>query len=925
MSLQEVKVIAQTSSGTKIRVPVLLEAKGGRIYFWDGKVGTKTRYGLMSEVKAMAGAHFHGYDDEGEYAKVKVWSVDDCQRNRFQIGYLCGEDVYAWFDRPVVRHEYRPFSRAGQPAVVMPHQYDLADAGLTYHYQIYAAEMGCVDGDAVVHVNRANRGFKLSLAELWRKFHGGQDRGRAWDRSIPTYIRSLCGETLRLNRVLNVLAKGRQPVVRVTLASGRSVRVTADHEICVGYDRYKPAEQLRAGETVLTNGVKVDKDGYVRVHGIRHHRESTHGVYEHILVAEEMVGRPIGRDEVVHHKNGVKHDNRPENLEVLARGNSEHASLHGRAGGFKRLDGGRAGHGGLVSFVPRFDAVVSVEPDGAADVYDVVCIDPHRNFVANSVVVHNCGKTLAAQMVIENSGVDLVWWAGPKTSLPNIKREFKLWGFPFHRIQVEFFTYEGLARVMDEWDGSQTLPRFFVADESSRCKTATAQRSKACQKLADLIRDKYGFEGYVIEMSGTPSPKTPCDWWSQSEIAWPGFLKEGSYKAMEERLAFMVEQQFQAGKFKKRIGWKDDQRKCVECGQAREEGPHILDECDDPDEYHAFKPSTNEVAYLYERLKGLVVIKHKKDCLQLPEKRYRKVVCKPTRSTLRVAEAIAQAVPNAVTGMTLLRELSDGFQYREQQDGITKCTHCTDGTVAEWLDPDDPEATYQAVNMLDPELMARLVKQIVPCPVCGGSREVPKMVRIAREIPCPKDAALKMLLDENEEVGRLVIFAGFTGSVDRIVKLCLKEKWDVVRCDQGNFQVLAAKSDSAEGAMVTAEEPLDYWANLERHGKVAFVANPESGGMSLTLVEARMAVYWSNSWKPEYRVQSEDRIHRKGMDENLGCTIVDLIHLPSDERVLNVIRANRRLELMTMGEALEGLDWNDGSEEGEMSVEEIAS
>ena len=73
------------------------------------------------------------------------------------------------------------------------------------------------------------------------------------------------------------------------------------------------------------------------------------------------------------------------------------------------------------------------------------------------------------------------------------------------------------------------------------------------------------------------------------------------------------------------------------------------------------------------------------------------------------------------------------------------------------------------------------------------------MVRIAREVPCPKDAALKMLLDENEEVGRLVIFAGFTGSVDRIVKLCLKEKWDVVRCDQGNFQVFAAKSDSPEG------------------------------------------------------------------------------------------------------------------------------
>ena len=427
----------------------------------------------------MRGSHFHGYDDEGEYAKKMVWSVDDCQRNRFQIGYLCGEDVYAWFDRPLVRHEYRPLTRGGVPQTFMSHQADMSDAGLTYHYQIFGAEMGT-------------------------------------------------------------------------------------------------------------------------------------------------------------------------------------------------------------------------------------------------------GKTLAAQMVIEKSGVNLVWWAGPKTSIPNIKREFKLWGFPFDRIQVEFFTYEGLARVMDEWDGSQTLPRFFVADESSRCKNDTSQRSKACQKLADLIREKYGYEGYVIEMSGTPSPKTPCDWWSQCEIAWPGYLKEGSRRAMEERLAFMVEQQFDAGKFKKRIGWKDDERKCGECGDTYEEGPHELDGVTDPDEYHKFVPSTNEVAYLYQRLKGLVIVKHKKDCLHLPEKRYRKVVCKPTASVLRVAQSIAQAAPNAVTGMTLLRELSDGFQYREVQDGMTACTHCTDGTVAEWVDPDDPEATYEAIDMLDADLVARLVKKTVPCPLCNGKREVPR-------------------------------------------------------------------------------------------------------------------------------------------------------------------------------------------------------
>jgi len=419
--------------------------------------------------------------------------------------------------------------------------------------------------------------------------------------------------------------------------------------------------------------------------------------------------------------------------------------------------------------------------------------------------------------------------------------------------------------------------------------------------------------GYVIEMSGTPSPKTPIDWWSQCEIAWPGFLREGSAKAMEARMAFMVDQKFETAAFKKRIGWKDDENKCDVCGDTREEGPHELDGLTDPADYHPFKPSKNEVAYLYERLKGLVIIKHKKDCLNLPDKRYRQIVCKPNASTLRVAKALMEAAPNAITGMTLLRELSDGFQYREQKDGMTKCHHCTDGTVEEWFIPGDEERVFSNIDLLDDELVSQLEKRRVTCPVCGGKQEVDKIIRVTREVPCPKDAALRMLLDECEETGRIVIFAGFTGSVDRVTKLVKKEGWSAVRCDQGNFNILPHDNEET-----VTEEPLDYWANVEAHPRVAFVANPESGGMSLTLVESRMAVYWSNSWKPEFRIQSEDRIHRKGMDENLGCTIVDLIHLPSDRRVIDVIRANRKLELMTMGEVFEGVNWEDAAtQEGE--------
>jgi hypothetical protein len=502
------------------------------------------------------------------------------------------------------------------------------------------------------------------------------------------------------------------------------------------------------------------------------------------------------------------------------------------------------------------------------------------------------GKTLSTISCMEQSGAKSWLWIAPKSAMYSVQLEFDKWK---SQIRPQFYTYEGLRELAKNWPKDSPPPQGLVLDEASRCKTHTAQRTQAAKWMADYIREYWGDKGYVILMSGSPAPKSPVDWWSLCNIACPGFLKEGNPEKFRFRLAIMKQAEGVAGTYSALESWLDDEKKCKVCGKYADD--YIHDVFNLEQDHHVYLPSKNEVAYLYQRMNGLVLVKLKKDCLDLPEKQYRVILVKPSQNIINAAKLLVAQGNSGIKTLTLLRELSDGFQYDEQAIGTETCPLCKGERTAIDFIYTGPDDQYD-------EMMRRQYEGLeIPegvfqegskaCPHCDGTGEVTSYTRVATQVESAKEQVLSDLFDEHEDIGRLVVYAGFTGSVDRCVEIAKKNHWNWIRVDGRGW------ASSLEG-LDAKELLLKFQGKDER--RLVFIGQPSAAGMGLTLTASPTIVYYSNDFNAESRVQSEDRIHRMGMDINRGATIIDLIHLPSDELVLNNLKKKKKLQAMTMGE-----------------------
>ena len=295
------------------------------------------------------------------------------------------------------------------------------------------------------------------------------------------------------------------------------------------------------------------------------------------------------------------------------------------------------------------------------------------------------GKTLPTFQAIIDTKCNDAWWIAPKSALRGLRLELIKWNFPSH-LNLYLMTYDKFKRI---FTGSLALvPQFIVFDECQKLKNPRSKQGQLAKDLAHCQKEKFGDDRYMILLSGTPAPKDPSDWWNITEVACPGFLREGSKTALMNRL----------GEFEQREGG---------IGQLY---------------WHLLEWKKEEVELLHKRLDGLVEVFLKKDCLDLPQKIYNTIVLDISTDYIRAANMLKNSEAMAAKLLNRLRQLSDGFLYTSTPDEVK----ATNKRSTKYF-PDCPKDKQLREDLEEFEDIGRMIIY------CGFQASLDKIVSICIE------------------------------------------------------------------------------------------------------------------------------------------------------------------------------------------------
>jgi len=151
----------------------------------------------------------------------------------------------------------------------------------------------------------------------------------------------------------------------------------------------------------------------------------------------------------------------------------------------------------------------------------------------------------------------------------------------------------------------------------------------------------------------------------------------------------------------------------------------------------------------------------------------------------------------------------------------------------------------------------------------------------------PDNPRMSALLDTLEDVnGKAIIWARFRQDINQIM------------AELGEHAVRYDGSVSYDQRMENRRRFQD-----PNDSARFFVANPAAGATGLTLTEASTVIYYSNSFKLEDRLQSEDRAHRIGQKDNVRY--IDLIASGTvDARIVDSLRKKLDVASQVTGDRL---------------------
>lgn len=215
------------------------------------------------------------------------------------------------------------FQKSSSPtySTISANAYNLSER--MTRYQDFVEMEYCLHGDTLIAIPGGYKKIK-DLASESNENLDKQFFVYAYDHNLHKIVPALAKQA-RLTRIDHAYT--------VTFDNGKQITGTHNHRLMKRDGTFCKIEDLKPNDAMmpfyrrdLFNSCKEEGDGYRWIYTMDKRSSLNGWVAEHCVIGEMLKGSTICDNEVVHHKNFIKYDNRPENLQVMT--DKEHQQLH---------------------------------------------------------------------------------------------------------------------------------------------------------------------------------------------------------------------------------------------------------------------------------------------------------------------------------------------------------------------------------------------------------------------------------------------------------------------------------------------------------------------------------------------------------------------------------------------------------------------